>query len=149
MQVSDMRAMVGMHTAGSHDLVCSSLQLSNDTEWHLGLCLCSLPLKWHTNKHNDMKGVGSNPLQFLRLYSLSTLHFGCCCVSVKYCHVDAGNLWLNTGDERVDLGLCVKHGAKSMCVPDYVQAQPDNTGWTYSQALIGVIEQYKVMLFLI
>lgn len=33
-----------------------------------------------------------------------------------------------------------------MCVPDYVQAQPDNTGWTYSQALIGVVEQYKVQL---
>lgn len=56
----------------------------------------------------------------------------------------AGNLWVNTGDERVDLGLCVKHGAKSMCVPDYVQAQPDNTGWTYSQALISVVEQFKV-----
>ena len=56
----------------------------------------------------------------------------------------AGNLWVNTGDERVDLGLCVKHGAKSMCVPDYVQAQPDNTGWTYSQVLISVVEQYKV-----
>ena len=56
----------------------------------------------------------------------------------------AGNLWLQTGDEKVDLGLCVKHGAKGMCVPDYVQAQPDNNGWAYSQALVTVIEQYKV-----
>ncbi|KAA6417737.1 MAG: 5 -3 exoribonuclease 1, partial [Trebouxia sp. A1-2] len=54
-----------------------------------------------------------------------------------------GNLWLQTGDEKVDLGLCVKHGAKGMCVPDYVQAQPDNNGWAYSQALVTVIEQYK------
>ncbi|DBA92644.1 TPA: hypothetical protein ACH3X1_002861 [Trebouxia sp. C0004] len=54
-----------------------------------------------------------------------------------------GNLWLQTGDEKVDLGLCVKHGAKGMCVPDYVQAQPDNSGWAYSQALVTVIEQYK------
>lgn len=44
----------------------------------------------------------------------------------------------------MDLGLCVKHGAKGMCVPDYVQAQPDNNGWAYSQALVTVIEQYKV-----
>ena len=42
------------------------------------------------------------------------------------------------------MGLCVKHGAKGMCVPDYVQAQPDNSGWAYSQTLITVIEQYKV-----
>ena len=44
----------------------------------------------------------------------------------------------------MDLGLCVKHGAKGVCVPDYVQAQPDNNGWAYSQALVTVIEQYKV-----
>ncbi len=44
----------------------------------------------------------------------------------------------------MDLGLCVKHGAKGTCVPDYVQAQPDNNGWAYSQALVTVIEQYKV-----
>ena len=56
----------------------------------------------------------------------------------------AGNVWVNTGDERLDVGLCVKHGPKSMCVPDYVQAQPDSTGWTYSQALLAVITQYKV-----
>lgn len=56
----------------------------------------------------------------------------------------AGNVWVNTGDERLDVGLCVKHGPKSLCVPDYVQAQPDNTGWTYSQALLAVITQYKV-----
>ena len=56
----------------------------------------------------------------------------------------AGNLWLQTGEEKVDLGLFVKHGGKGMCVPDYVQAQPDNNGWAYSQALITIIEQYKV-----
>ena len=58
----------------------------------------------------------------------------------------AGNLYVHIGDEKVDVGLCVKHGAKGMCVPDYVQAQPDNNGWSYSQALIAVIEQYKVSL---
>lgn len=57
-----------------------------------------------------------------------------------------GNLWLQTGEEKVDLGLCVKHGAKGLCVPDYVQAQPDNNGWAYSQALVTVIEQYKVCM---
>ena len=56
----------------------------------------------------------------------------------------AGNLWLQTGEEKVDLGLFVKHGGKGVCVPDYVQAQPDNNGWAYSQALITIIEQYKV-----
>ena len=56
----------------------------------------------------------------------------------------AGNLYVHSGDEKVDVGLCVKHGGKGMCVPDYVQAQPDNNGWAYSQALVAVIEQYKV-----
>ena len=56
----------------------------------------------------------------------------------------AGNLWLQTGEEKVDVGLFVKHGGKGVCVPDYVQAQPDNNGWAYSQALITIIEQYKV-----
>ena len=51
---------------------------------------------------------------------------------------------MQSGEEKVDVGLCVKHGGKGMCVPDYVQAQPDNNGWTYSQALVTVIEQYKV-----
>lgn len=58
----------------------------------------------------------------------------------------AGNLWLQTGEEKVDLGLFVKHGGKGMCVPDFVQAQPDNNGWAYSQALITIIEQYKVSM---
>ena len=56
----------------------------------------------------------------------------------------AGNLWVHDGDNKEDLGLFVKHARKGMCVPDYVQAQPDNDGWVYSQALVAIIEQYRV-----
>lgn len=58
----------------------------------------------------------------------------------------AGNLWVHDGEDKVDLGLFVKHARKGMCVPDYVQAQPDNDGWVYSQALVGIIEQYRVSI---
>ena len=56
----------------------------------------------------------------------------------------AGSLWVRTEEERIDLGLCVKHAAKDMCVPDYVQPMSERAGWAYSQALVAVLEQYKV-----
>ena len=37
--------------------------------------------------------------------------------------------------ERVDVGLCVKHGGRKLCVPDYVCPAPDDKGWLYSPAL--------------
>lgn len=58
----------------------------------------------------------------------------------------AGNLWVHDGEDKVDLGLFVKHARKGMYVPDYVQAQPDNDGWVYSQALVAIIEQYRVSI---
>eukprot|EP00891_Asterochloris_glomerata_P000603 jgi/Astpho2/603/Aster-x0943 len=54
-----------------------------------------------------------------------------------------GSLWVRTEEERIDLGLCVKHAAKDMCVPDYVQPMSERAGWAYSQALVAVLEQYK------
>ena len=74
--------------------------------------------------------------------SLGSQTFGGHCANATL--AGTGNVWVNTGDERLDVGLCVKHGPNSLCVPDYVQVQPDNTGWTYSQALVAIITQYKV-----
>ena len=72
-----------------------------------------------------------------------------------------GNVWVQTGEERrdrVDIGLCVKHGAKGLYVPDYCapmephpsqQAQqgqngePRRGGWAYSDSMIRIFEQYK------
>ena len=53
--------------------------------------------------------------------------------------------------DRVDVGLCVKHGARGLCVPDFVApapprpgAGPDNKGgWCYSPALVSVLAGYK------
>ena len=56
-----------------------------------------------------------------------------------------GNLYVQLGDgSKEDIGLFVKHGSKGLCVPDYVQAKPEDKGWAYSQALLQVLEQYKV-----
>ena len=48
------------------------------------------------------------------------------------------------GTTRADVGLCVKHAGRGLCVPDYVRPAAGDTGWTYSQALAAVVEQYKV-----
>jgi hypothetical protein len=42
-----------------------------------------------------------------------------------------------------DLGLCVKHGARALCVPEYARPQPEERGWAYSNALLALLEQYK------
>ena len=56
-----------------------------------------------------------------------------------------GNLYvLLTDGTKEDIGLFVKHGSKGLCVPDYVRAQPEERGWAYSNALVSVLEQYKV-----
>lgn len=56
-----------------------------------------------------------------------------------------GNLYVQLGDgTKEDIGLFVKHGSKGLCVPDYVQAKPEDKGWAYSQALLQVLDQYKV-----
>lgn len=55
-----------------------------------------------------------------------------------------GNLFVTLDDQRSDVGLCVKHGPKGLCVPDYVKPQPEEKGWTYSEALLSVLEQYQV-----
>jgi 5'-3' exoribonuclease 1 len=73
-----------------------------------------------------------------------------------------GNVWVQIGEDRrdrIDIGLCVKNGAKGLFVPDYCapiepspyqqqQAQqqgqePRKGGWAYSDAMIRVLEQYK------
>ena len=58
-----------------------------------------------------------------------------------------GNLYVLLADgTKEDIGLFVKHGSKGLCVPDYVRAQPEERGWAYSNALVSVLEQYKVHL---
>lgn len=39
-----------------------------------------------------------------------------------------GNLYISPpeGGPGTDLGLCVKHGARGLCVPEYVRAQVGN-----------------------
>ncbi len=54
------------------------------------------------------------------------------------------NCWLQTGEGLADVGIFVKHGSKSLCVPDYVTPAPGNAGWMYSEALLNVLSHYKV-----
>lgn len=55
-----------------------------------------------------------------------------------------GNLFMLLPEGKEDIGLYVKHGSKGLCVPDYVRAQAEDRGWAYSNALVQVVEQYKV-----
>jgi len=48
------------------------------------------------------------------------------------------------GKESVDIGLLVKNARGPVCVPDYARPVPEGSGWQYSQALLGVLTQYKV-----
>jgi len=48
------------------------------------------------------------------------------------------------GKESVDIGLLVKNARGPVCVPDYARPVPEGSGWQYSQALVGVLTQYKV-----
>lgn len=55
-----------------------------------------------------------------------------------------GNFYVEEGEEKYDVGLCVKHGGRGMCVPDYVQPAPDDRGWLFSPALVQILADYKV-----
>eukprot|EP00976_Prorocentrum_cordatum_P053791 1085235-Prorocentrum_minimum.AAC.1 len=57
------------------------------------------------------------------------------------------------GDERLEIGLNLKHGAKNLCIPDYTRvAPPDanrfnngNNGrpmWEYSDRAIQLLKEY-------
>ena len=56
----------------------------------------------------------------------------------------AGTVPLVAGDERVDVGLNVRHGAKNLRVADAVAPGPDGQGWTYSPSLLAILQQYQV-----
>ena len=55
-----------------------------------------------------------------------------------------GTLQLTAGDEKVDVGLNVKHGGKNLRVADAVAPGPEGKGWCYSPSLIAVLQQYMV-----
>jgi len=54
-----------------------------------------------------------------------------------------GSLWVNTGNERQEIGLAVKLGSKNMCVAGYVRPSPNGTGWEYTDSLINILENYR------
>ena len=56
----------------------------------------------------------------------------------------AGSVRVLAGKESVDIGLLVKNARGPVCVPDYARPVPEGSGWQYSQALVGVLTQYKV-----
>ena len=58
----------------------------------------------------------------------------------------AGTVPLVAGDERADVGLNVRHGAKNLRVADAVAPGPDGQGWTYSPSLLAILQQYQVIL---
>ena len=58
--------------------------------------------------------------------------------------VAAGSVRVLAGKESVDIGLLVKNARGPVCVPDYARPVPEGSGWQYSQALVGVLTQYKV-----
>jgi hypothetical protein len=73
------------------------------------------------------------------------LHFGVLVPQVRFCpqHVVqrklgvsgrtlgriTGNIWVNDGDSKMDLGLAVKAHGKGLCVPGYTQAQVRRSCW--------------------
>ncbi|GAB4816899.1 hypothetical protein N2152v2_003945 [Parachlorella kessleri] len=76
-----------------------------------------------------------------------------------------GNIWLEVGRDKVDVGLCVKNAGKGLYVPDFaapvgegdnkgpahscavvVTGSNSNTsavGWAYSEELVRSLQQYK------
>jgi hypothetical protein len=49
-----------------------------------------------------------------------------------------GNLWLKVGPDRgdrIDIGLAVKDGRNSLCVPEFCKPAPSGFGWVYTCAL--------------
>ena len=47
------------------------------------------------------------------------------------------------GPDKVDVGLCIKHAGRGLCVPDFATPAPDDRGWLYSPALLDVLTAYK------
>ena len=54
-----------------------------------------------------------------------------------------GSVRVQAGKDTVDIGLCVKNSKGPVCVPDYTRPAENGAGWQYSQALQGVLAQYK------
>ena len=54
---------------------------------------------------------------------------------------------MHCGEEKFDVGLCVKNGPKGLCVPDYVRSTEN--GWAYSDALVQLVDKYKVSFLLL
>lgn len=60
--------------------------------------------------------------------------------------VFVGNVEIVVDDKKLDVGLAVKSGRGPLYVPDYSRPAPGGaTGWQYSQALLTVLSQYKVI----
>ena len=57
----------------------------------------------------------------------------------------AGSLWVDGGEGRADIGLCVKNAPKAICVPDYATPSQNDQGWVYTDAFVQVLTQYKVL----
>ncbi|KAK9843112.1 hypothetical protein WJX74_007152 [Apatococcus lobatus] len=55
----------------------------------------------------------------------------------------AGSLWVDGGDGRADIGLCVKNAPKAICVPDYAMPSQNDQGWVYTDAFVQLLTQYK------
>ncbi len=47
------------------------------------------------------------------------------------------------GDDRYDLGVAVKDGRESLCVPGFSTPTEDNSGWMYSGALLTILQEYR------
>ena len=47
------------------------------------------------------------------------------------------------GDERFDLGVAVKDGRESLCVPGFSTPTADNSGWMYSGAMLTILQEYR------
>ena len=59
--------------------------------------------------------------------------------------------WAQAGEERLEIGLNLKHNAKTLCVPDYTRAAPPDpnrpnsngrTLWEYSDRAIALVKEY-------
>lgn len=47
------------------------------------------------------------------------------------------------GDDRYDLGLAIKTSSRDVCVPGFSQPTEDGNGWTYSAAVITILQEYR------
>ncbi|GIL88258.1 hypothetical protein Vretimale_14135 [Volvox reticuliferus] len=54
-----------------------------------------------------------------------------------------GNMWTRDGDDRYDIGLAIKTPSKDVCVPGFSQPTLDGNGWSYSAAVVNIIQEYR------